>query len=136
MFQDEPLGYETSPFETAEEAWFWFIAAYGARNEGARIVAGASLTPRACEPLDILKIIDRLHRNRVISRDHLLVLRHYGRRAFAPDARHPKEMRAAKLWDEAMEHLALALRRKGLMENNICAFPHVRPARDGEGAHA
>ncbi|MGE4313036.1 MAG: hypothetical protein AB7E85_02030 [Pseudobdellovibrionaceae bacterium] len=134
MFQDEPLGYDTTPFETPEEAWFWFIAAYAARNEGARIIAGAGLTPRACEPLDILKIIDRLHRNRVLLRDHLLVLRHYGRRAFAPDPKHPKEIRAAALWDEAMAHLEVALRRKGLMQTNVCSFP--RQTSHGEGAHA
>jgi len=78
---------KTVPFESAQEAWFWFINAQQARNDGARFVAGCSKIPRPCEPLDILKIVDRLHRTRRLQRDHLLVLRHYGRRQMAPDPR-------------------------------------------------
>lgn len=34
---------DTIPFKSAEEAWFWFIQAQTARNEGAKITAGAGL---------------------------------------------------------------------------------------------
>ena len=44
------------PFDTVEEAWFWFVLAQQAKVEGARYTAGLSLTPRPCEPSDILKI--------------------------------------------------------------------------------
>lgn len=104
------------PFQSAAEAWFWFILAQQARNDGARIVAGSCLQTRPCEPIDILNILGRLHRNRVLQRDHLLVLRHYGRRQFAPDPYRAKEIRAAKLWSEAMDHLEAIFVRKGIVE--------------------
>lgn len=50
-------GAETFPFTDVEEAWFWFIQAQQAKNEGARIAAGQSVTPRPCEPSDILLIL-------------------------------------------------------------------------------
>lgn len=105
----------TVPFETAEDAWFWFILAQQARNDGARYTAGLSLTPRPCEPTDILKILDGLYRKRRLLRDHLLVLRHYGRRQMRPDPRRVKEALADKLWREAMECIEPILIRKGIV---------------------
>ncbi len=112
-------------FESAEEAWFWFIQAQAARNDGARFTMGSGLIPRPCEPLDILKVVDRLYRNRRLLMDHLLVLRHYGRRMMAPDPRRIKEARAAKLWDEALERIEAPLIRKGIVEvsHNVVPFP-------------
>ena len=103
------------PFETAQEAWFWFIKAQEARNDGARYKAGLSLIARPCEPTDILKILDRLYRQRLLLRDHLLVLRHYGRRQYAPDPRRVKEAIAHKLWVEAFERIEPVLLRKKIV---------------------
>lgn len=103
------------PFQNAEAVWFWFIEAWTARQEGARITAGAGTVMRPCEPIDIFAVLERLHRNRRLLRDHLLVLRHYGRRLAPPDARRPKEMRAHRLWKEAFEILTPALERKGII---------------------
>lgn len=105
----------TTAFTSAEEAWFWFIDAQEARNSGARIMAGAGLYNRPCEPVDILKILDRLYRTRRLLRDHLLVLRHYGRRKMAPDARRAKEKRAATLWKEALSILEDSLVAKNIV---------------------
>ena len=44
----------STPFESAQEAWFWFMAAQDAKNDGAKFVAGAGLYKRPCEPIDIL----------------------------------------------------------------------------------
>jgi hypothetical protein len=107
---------QTVPFSSAEEAWFWFVAAQSARQEGARVTAGVGLLPRPCEPLDILKIIDRLYRQRRLLRDHLLVLRHYGRRHLPPDSRRVKEMRAYTLWAEALDRMELVMIRKGIVK--------------------
>ncbi|MBI1301329.1 MAG: hypothetical protein GC137_06680 [Alphaproteobacteria bacterium] len=104
------------PFESVEEAWFWFIAAQQARNDGARFVAGHGDVVRPCEPVDILNILDRLYRQRRLLRDHLLVLRHYGRRNLAPDSRRVKEKRAAILWKQAIERLEPVFIRKGIVE--------------------
>ena len=106
----------TVPFHNEAEAWFWFIAAQEARTDGARFVAGQSLYPRPCEPLDILKVLDRLYRQRRLLRDHLLVLRHYGRRHLAPDDRRVKEARAFQLWHEALERIGVVLEKKGIIE--------------------
>lgn len=103
------------PFETVEEVWFWFVLAQQAKVDGARYTAGLSLTPRPCEPSDILKILNNLYRNRMLLWDHLLVLRHYGRRQLAPDPRRVKEARAYKLWGEALKRLEPIFIRKGIM---------------------
>ncbi len=103
------------PFESAEEAWLWFIQAQEARNAGARFVKGMATVVRPCEPLDILKILDRLYRQRFLLRDHLLVLRHYGRRLMPPDKNRVKEMRAHKIWTEALERIEPVLIRKGIV---------------------
>lgn len=116
-------GRETVPFESAEDAWFWFIDAQQARNDGARITAGQGLYPRPCEPMDILKVAERLYRNRRLIIDHFLVLRHYGRRGYAPDSNRVKEMRAHTLWREAMERLEPILVDKGIVRKRDL-FPH------------
>ena len=110
-------------FSDAEEAWFWFIQSYTARLEGARITAGAGQYNRPCEPVDILKIVDRLYRNCRLTRDHIYVMRHYGLRQMAPDKHHPKEQRSYYLWSQAMQILAASLSKKGLMEDTVIPFP-------------
>lgn len=107
---------ETQAFSSAEEAWFWFIQAQAARNDGARFSVGQGLVARPCEPVDILKVVDRLYRQRRLVMDHLLVLRHYGRRLMAPDARRVKELKAHSLWTEALERMSPLLERKGIIE--------------------
>lgn len=103
------------PFENAVEAWFWFILAQQAKNEGAQIRAGQSLICRPCEPADILNILDRLYRQRMLLREHLLILRHYGRRQMLPDPRRIKEIRAHQIWKEAIERIEPVLIRKGIV---------------------
>ncbi len=104
-----------TPFESAEEAWFWFISNQTAREDGARFLAGESLLHRPCDPIDILKAVDRLYRNRILQRDHLVVLRHYGQRQMPPDPRRVKEARSAEIWKESMNHLADLLVSKGIV---------------------
>lgn len=103
------------PFESAEEAWFWFVGAQQARSDGARVSAGQGLQPRPCEPVDILRVVDRLYRQRRLLRDHLLVLNHYGRRRLPPDFRRMREARAYKIWEEALERIESVLIAKGIV---------------------
>lgn len=102
-------------FVDAEEAWFWFLQAQAARYDGAKIVAGQTLNPRPCEPIDIFKVVDRLYRNRLITIDHINILKHYGQRLMAPDMNRPREMRAHALWTEAMDALGESLIAKGIV---------------------
>ncbi len=105
----------TVPFSSAEEVWFWFIRAQEAKASGARIKAGMALNPRPCEPVDVLRIVDRLYRQRRLLRDHLLVLAHYGRRLMAPDPDYRREVRASSLWREAFDRIEPTLRSKGIV---------------------
>jgi len=57
---------QAEPFRSVEEAWFWTMAGLIARRDGARIVSGAGLVPRPCEPDDVVKCLDRLYRQRRI----------------------------------------------------------------------
>jgi hypothetical protein len=84
-------------FDTAEEAWFWFMASYDARQAGARIKANEGLYKRPCEPSDILKICERLRRHRRLDMNHFRVLRHYGQRMIAPDPTRVKEVLSSRL---------------------------------------
>lgn len=106
------------PFDSVEDAWFWFVTAQQARSDGARYQSGVGLVRRPCEPVDILKVLDHLYRKRRLLRDHLLVLRHYGRRHMAPDPRRKKEERAFQLWSEAFERMRPILERKGIVHEN------------------
>lgn len=103
------------PFASAEEAWFWFMQCLRARHDGARFVAGAGLVPRPCDPDDIWRALDRLHRRRRLQRSHLLVLRHFGERLMVPDPDRRTEADAARLWDEALDRLGTVLRAKGIV---------------------
>lgn len=113
--QKQQAEIEVFPFENAEEAWFWFIQAMQARAEGARFTQGLALYPRPCEPIDILKLVERLHRQRRLLMDHVLVLRHYGTRLLPPDPYRAKEMRAHTLWHEALGRLEPLLIKKGII---------------------
>ena len=123
----------TVAFRSADEAWFWTMSALIARREGARIVAGAGTTQRPCEPDDVVKALDRLYRQRRIDLQHARIMRIWGERGCAPDARQPGERGDARLWREAMNRLEWPLRVKGIVDGDdltnaaneaeILAFP-------------
>lgn len=110
---------DTQPFKSAEEAWFWFIQAQTARNEGAKIMAGAGLTPRPCEPVDIIKCLESLYRNRCVTINHVMVLRDYGRQLMAPDPRLKRQIEAYAMWREALDKLESVL-----IQKRIVVKPH------------
>ena len=75
----------TTAFDSAEEAWFWFVRCQQVRREGAH------LGP------------------------HLEVLGKFGLTGRPPDARRSDEATASRLWTEALERLAVVLRAKGIV---------------------
>ena len=103
------------PFHSVEEAWFWTMAALIARRDGARIVSGACLVQRPCEPDDVVKCLDRLYRQRRIDLQHARILRIWGERGTAPDPRQPREQGDWRLWREAMQRMDWPLRVKGIV---------------------
>lgn len=122
----------TEAFRSAEEAWFWTMAALTARRDGARIVSGAGLVTRPCEPDDVVKCLDRLYRQRRIDLQHARILRIWGERQQAPDPRYPREKGDWRLWREAMARMDWPLRVKGIVDGpslpmtetaDVIAFP-------------
>jgi hypothetical protein len=109
----------TEPFASAEEAWFWTMAALVARRDGARIVSGRGLVARPCEPDDVVKCLDRLYRQRRIDLAHARILRIWGERGTAPDPRAPRERGDWRLWREALARLEWPLRVKGIVAGGI-----------------
>ncbi|MDO9708698.1 hypothetical protein [Paracraurococcus lichenis] len=103
------------PFRSAEEAWFWTMAALIARRDGARIVSGAGLVARPCEPDDVVKCLDRLYRQRRVELQHVRILRIWGERQQVPDPRYPREKGDWRLWREVMTRLDWPLRVKGIV---------------------
>ena len=98
-----------TPFGNAEEAWFWVMRSLASDRPSGRAVV------RPCRPEDILRVIDRLYRQRCLIRDHLCVLAHYGRRRAAPDPRLRRELRALTLWREAFQSIAPLLHGQGIV---------------------
>lgn len=134
LYSDQDVMSECVLFDSVEELWFWFIGAQQAYAAQARSVV-PHVKQRPCEPGDILNILNRLYQNRLLKRDHLLVLRHYGRRGLAPDIHRIKEVRASKLWDEAMDRLRPVCFRRGfLMEPHAVVTVPSKVTTLGEGA--
>jgi hypothetical protein len=106
---------KVQPFRSAEEAWFWTMAALVARRDGARIVAGRGLVVRPCEPDDVVKCLDRLYRQRRIELAHARILRIWGERGTAPDPASLRERGDHRLWREALDRLDWPLRMKGIV---------------------
>lgn len=112
------------PFACTEDMWSWFIDANEARLEGARFRASQGNVRRPCEPVDILRILDRLYRTRRLSIEHLRVLKFYGIRRMRPEFWRSREARAATLWDQAMRIMEEPMIAKGIIRDrhtlNIC----------------
>jgi len=102
-------------FPSAEEAWFWTMAALVARREGARSTAGLGPVRRPCEPDDVVRCLDRLYRQRRIDLAHARVLRFWGERQRPPNPRYRNERCDWRLWREAMDRLEWPLRVKGII---------------------
>ncbi len=105
----------TTPFSTSEEAWFWFVRCQRIRRDGARLGESSHGIRRPCEPDDLYRAVMTLVRRNVIDSRHLVVLGSFGLEERPPDARCPAEIRAHRLWDEALDRLTTVLRGKGIV---------------------
>ena len=106
-------GMPAEPFRSAEQAWFWTIAALTARHAGATRAGGS--VPRPCDPDDVIRCLDLLYWRKRIDLAHARVLRAWGERGVPPDGRHPAERTEARLWNEALERLEWPLRVRGIV---------------------
>ena len=125
--QAAPRGRDLScgavAFASAAQAWFWTLGALAARHDGSR-VSGVGQTStgrsrinirRPCEPDDVIRALDLLHRRGDITLAHARVLRRWGDRGFAPNAVHPGQEADALLWVQALERLEVLLRAKTIV---------------------
>jgi hypothetical protein len=103
------------PFDNAESAWLWTMAALIARREGARYTANKGLITRPCDPDDVVKCLDGLYRRSRINLAHARILRIWGERQIAPSTAVAAERNDHRLWSEALERLAWPLRIKGII---------------------
>ena len=110
-FADRP----TEPFRSADEAWFWTMAALAARREGARHTAKEGRVERPCEPDDVVRCLDALYRRRRIDLVHARILRIWGERGQSPNPSHAGERCDWRLWREALDRLEWPLRVKGII---------------------
>lgn len=107
--------FRSEPFRSAEEAWFWTIAALTARHLGVRSLPRAGKVARPCEPDDVLKCLDTLYRRRRIELVHARILRAWGERQTAPNPAFAAERSDWRLWREALDRLEWPLRVKGIV---------------------
>ncbi len=103
------------PFDSAEEAWFWTMAALVARRDGARYGANKGLVSRPCDPDDVVRCLDALYRQQKITLAHARVLRLWGERQTAPSPLVAAERQDHRLWVEALGRLAWPFRAKGIL---------------------
>lgn len=104
----------TTPFDTAEEAWFWFVRSQQLRREGARLECRGEIS-RPCDPDDVYRAVMSLARQGRLGRAHLLVLGKFGLDGRPPDSRRGDEAASSCLWMEALERLSGALRAKEIV---------------------
>jgi hypothetical protein len=115
-FARKPLSLgDTEPFADAQEAWLWYARCQKARDDGARFAADLGAVRRPCDPDDVVRALIDLWRRGEVGRRHVRVLRAYGAADRPPDARCHEEERAARLWEEGLDRLGAALRRKGIV---------------------
>jgi hypothetical protein len=106
---------QTEPFRSAEEAWFWTMAALVARRDGARYTANNGRLARPCEPDDVVKCLDMLYRRRRIDLMHARIMRIWGERQTAPNPAYAGERSDWRIWREALDRLEWPLRVKGIV---------------------
>ena len=105
----------TVAFVDAAEAWFWTLGALAARRDGTGGGGGSARVRRPCDPDDVIRALDLLHRRGGIDLGHARVLRRWGERRCAPLASRATERDDALLWNEALDRLGGLLRAKGIV---------------------
>ena len=103
------------PFRSAGEAWLWTMAALLARRDGAGVSWRPDGPPRPCDPDDVVRALNALHRQRSIELLHVRILRIWGERQTAPPNRRLQHRSDWRLWQQAMGQLEWALRARGIV---------------------
>ena len=105
-----------TPFQSAEEAWFWYVRCQKSRDEGAHVEADLTRDARPCELEDVYRAVKHLSDCRKISRHHVRVLVEYGKDERPPDPRCREETHPYRLWTEALDKLTTVLKKKDIVQ--------------------
>ena len=100
------------PFQTAEEAWLWCCKIRLGGEPGRHFDSDYA---RPCETLDIYRIVDRLHRESILSDSHLRILVSYGQRLAPPLSFKRVYDYECALWDQALSRLEDPFRDKKII---------------------
>ena len=104
---------ETTPFDSAEEAWFWCCLCEqlekGNRHRHDSAIA------RPCEASDIIIAIKRLLKLGVLRPAHVRILSKYGISQVPPHPHFGDSSRICHLWREALDFLGVLLKQKGIV---------------------
>ena len=104
---------KTTPFESSEEAWFWYCLCESLKGE--RTHNHEAKIVRPCESSDIAIVVKRLLRDGVIRQEHLKVLTKYGFEQIPPHPYFGDSLKICRLWKEALSFLESILRKKGIV---------------------
>lgn len=103
------------PFQSAEEAWFWFMRSEKARAERAKADHTKSVFDRPCDPDDLFRWIKQLHGSGDLTSAHLLVMGQYGFLDRHPDREVEGEVIDFIVWTDAFDTLEPTLLEKGVI---------------------
>ena len=104
---------KNTPFDSSEEAWFWYCLCENLKNERAH--GYEAKTPRPCESAYIAIAVKRLLKEGTIRPIHLKVLTKYGFEQVPPHPHFGDSLKICNLWKEALSFLESLLRKKGIV---------------------
>ena len=104
---------KTTPFDSSEEAWFWYCLCESLKNERAHNYEAKIIRP--CESSDIAIAVKRLLCEGTIRPEHLKVLTKYGFEQVPPHPHFGDSLKICNLWKEALSFLENLLRKKGIV---------------------
>ena len=104
---------ETQPFDSAEEAWFWYCRCE--QMEYPRPSNNNTMMTRPCETSDIFITLKKLFRSGVLRAAHIKVLSKYGYSQIPPHPHFGDDSKICALWKEALDFLGLSLKKKGIV---------------------
>ena len=104
---------EMTPFESTEEAWFWYCLCEELGFERAKGHAGQ--TARPCETSDIFLAVKRLLHEGTLHPEHIRILQKYGFEQAPPHINFGATQKICRLWKEAISGLDSILKRKGIV---------------------
>ena len=104
---------ETTPFESSEEAWFWYCLCESLGHEKCHNDSNKIVRP--CESSDIAIAVKRLARSGILQPEHLKVLAKYGYAQIPPHEHFGDTPRICHLWQEGLKFLGQLLKQKGII---------------------